>query len=553
VKMSNPLLSAAALLMVLTTATAQVRVRLSGGSGPHEGRLEVNYQRTWGTVCHTGFDHRDARVVCYMLGYGHSGRYIGNSYGTGIGRIWLDNVQCNGTETNIADCQHRGWGSHNCVHLYDVSISCTPVRVRLVGGRSPREGRLEVHYNGIWGTICHGGFSGADASVVCYMLGYGRSGRVIGNHYGVGSGTVWLDNVRCDGTEIDIAQCQHSDWGSHSCGHSGDVSILCPSTRLVGGRNPQEGLLEVYYNGISGTICRDYFNDVAAGVVCYSLGYGHGGQVIRNRYSAGSGVIWLDDVQCNGTEKSIADCQHSGWGNHNCGHGEEVSVSCIIVRLVGGPSPHEGRLEVRYKGIWGTVCDDHFDNAAARVVCHLLGYKRTGQFIGNNYGASNGTIWLDDIRCDGMETHISECSHGGWGIHNCGHNEDVAVSCIGDSSTIGPTVLTSSPDIMPLSRMSNTSPSTHSGNTNDGHYITHIAITVVVVLGLIICVIIIGLFLYMCFRQKLRQERTVESVIPIPVTASTNSCNNYAFDDTTNYEHSADNAQTSMNNADSKF
>jgi len=112
------------------------------------------------------------------------------------------------------------------------------------------------------------------------------------------------------------------------------------------------------------------------------------------------------------------------------------SVWCVSVRLVGGPSPEEGRLEVRYKGTWGTVCDDHFDNAAATVVCHMLGFKHTGQFIGSRYGADNGTIWLDNIRCDGTERHISECSHGGWSVHNCVHNEDVAVSCVDDSPGI---------------------------------------------------------------------------------------------------------------------
>jgi len=530
-------------------------VRLSGGPGRHEGRLEVNYNGTWGTMCDDYFSDTEARVVCYMLGYGHSGQDIGRRYGAGNGQIWLDAVQCNGMETTIAACRHNDWRSHHCRHYQDVSVSCPPVTVRLVGGGSPREGRLEVNYNGTWGTVCRGGFSDAAASVVCYMLGYERTGRVIGNRYGAGDGTIWLDNVRCDETKGNIAYCQHNGWGSHSCGHSEDVSVLCHSMRLFGDGNPEEGLLEVYYRGMWGTVCRDYFNNAAAGVVCYSLGYGHGGQVISNRYSADSWQIWLDDVQCNGTEGSIVDCQHSGWGNHNCGYGEEVSVSCIIVKLVGGPSPQEGRLEVRYKGIWGTVCDDHFDNAAASVVCHMLGYKRTGRFIGNHYGGSNGTIWLDDIRCDGTERHISECSHEGWGIHNCGHDEVVAVSCIGDSSTIGPTILASSPDTMPLSHMSNTSPSTHSGNTNDGRYTAQIVIAVVVVLGLIICVIIIGLFLYVCFRQKLRQERTVVSMIPMPVTTSTNGCNNYAFDVTANYEHSADNdnPQTSENNACSKF
>jgi len=538
--MSNHLhvFSAVVVLMVLTTVTAQVRVRLSGGPGRHEGRLEVNYQGTWGTVCRHSFYSTDAGVVCYMLGYGRSGQSIGNRYGAGSGRIWLDDVSCYGTETTIADCRHSGWGVHNCGHSKDVSVSCTySVRVRLVGSRSPREGRLEVDYNGVWGTVCDNNFSHRDAGVVCYMLGYGHSGRVIGNRYGAGNGNIWLDNVLCYGTETNIARCQHSRWGSHSCEHSEDVSVLCHSMKLAGDGNPEEGLLQVYYKGRWGTVCRDYFNNAAAGVVCYTLGYGHGGQVINNRQSAGSQVIWLDDVQCNGTETSIADCQHSGWGDHNCRHGEDVSVSCIIVRLVGGPNPQEGRLEVRYKGIWGTVCNDHFNNAAASVVCHMLGYKRTGQFIGSHYGAGNGTIWLDDIRCDGTERHISECSHGGWGIHNCGHDEDVAVSCIGDSSAIGPTILTSSPHTMPLSRMSNTSPSTHSGSTNDGRYTVQIVIAVVVVFG----VIIIGLFLYMYFRQKLSQERTEVSMIPMPVTA------------TNGHNDSADNAHASDNNAYSKF
>lgn len=38
--------------------------------------------------------------------------------------------------------------------------------------------------------------------------------------------------------------------------------------------------------------------------------------------------IWLDDVNCSGDEASLADCEHSQWGQHDCYHSENVGVEC---------------------------------------------------------------------------------------------------------------------------------------------------------------------------------------------------------------------------------
>jgi len=48
---------------------SDLHVRLAGGY-IKEGRLEVYYNRTWGTVCDDYFDDRDARVACNSLGFG---------------------------------------------------------------------------------------------------------------------------------------------------------------------------------------------------------------------------------------------------------------------------------------------------------------------------------------------------------------------------------------------------------------------------------------------------------------------------------------------------
>jgi len=49
--------------------------------------------------------------------------------------------------------------------------------------------------------------------------------------------------------------------------------------------------------------------------------------------------------------------------------------------------------------------------------------------LGNQYGRGSGTIWLDEVECVGYEASIGECRHNAWGVHNCGHGEDVSISC----------------------------------------------------------------------------------------------------------------------------
>jgi len=93
----------------------------------NEGRVEVNYNSQWGTVCDDGWDDTDAGVVCRQLGFGSSGTAVGfANFGRGSGSIWLDNVMCSGNETTLAGCGHLGVGvTISCDHSEDAGVRCS--------------------------------------------------------------------------------------------------------------------------------------------------------------------------------------------------------------------------------------------------------------------------------------------------------------------------------------------------------------------------------------------------------------------------------------------
>ena len=107
-----------------------------------------------------------------------------------------------------------------------------------------------------------------------------------------------------------------------------------------------------------------------------------------------------------------------------------ICISSTVVRLVNGPTELEGRVEVLYKGVWGTVCDNGWDLNDTQVVCRQLGFgPAVAARRSAYYGEGSGRIWLDNVNCVGTELYIENCSHNGWGFGFCDHREDAGVQC----------------------------------------------------------------------------------------------------------------------------
>uniref|UniRef100_A0A663MBM6 protein-lysine 6-oxidase n=1 Tax=Athene cunicularia TaxID=194338 RepID=A0A663MBM6_ATHCN len=364
-----------------------------------------------------------------------------------------------------------------------------PVQLRLVGPRGPAgEGRLEVLYQGHWGTVCDDGFDFHAATVACRQLGY--TAAVTWTHsatYGQGEGPIWLDNVRCGGSEGSLAECIHNGWGTSDCHHGEDAGVVCLEQRLPGSP-PQattpghqgevsggpwgcplsmpvtEGAVEVKHNGRWRQVCDAGWTRNNSRVVCGMLGFPQEKHINTSFYRrqpwpaqrGQKNSFWVHRVRCQGTEPHLARCPTQvaplAPGQHACPRGMHAIVSCLPgpvfqkstgkgrsktspgkvspVRLRAGTHAGEGRVEVLHHGQWGTVCDKQWDLAAASVVCRQLGYGTAKQaLVGAQMGQGLGPIHMSAVRCTGHERSLGECQFQDAERSGCRHEADAAVRC----------------------------------------------------------------------------------------------------------------------------
>lgn len=470
-------------LLLAGVTSALTGIRLRGGKHQHEGRVEIEHDGQWKAVCDHGWNKYAARVVCRMLGFPDMLRYTKGQdrFGQITYNYWLDDVRCRGDEESIEQCGHREWGKHNCRRYNQAGVVCKldltdsvtfaeppksinkvlSLKVRLQGPVVDdyiSEGVVQVEHEGKWGYICPSQWTQFNSYVLCGQLGFPDAEELESHTKTIQDlePVYWLDQVTCRGWESSIVSCDHSGWRPKQCEEGGAVRIECTrrredkphSIRLRSGAQMSEGRVEIKYKGSWGTVCDDHWTLKEANIVCRSLGFGSAAAATKAaHYGKGVGKIMLDNVRCEGSERTITQCRHHDWYKTNCDHYEDAGVKCHApelqghqIRLSGGGSISEGRVEVFHDGKWGTVCADGWGIEEAMTVCRQLNLGFASQaVIEGNFGGEVLPAILSGVQC-----RVDAIS-----IYNCEHDEFANTKCSSKGKVAGVVCVDALPDIVP--------------------------------------------------------------------------------------------------------
>ncbi|XP_040860198.1 T-cell differentiation antigen CD6 isoform X6 [Ochotona curzoniae] len=213
-------------------------LRLVDGGSPCAGRVEMQEHGRWGTVCDDTWDLEDAHVVCRQLGCGWAIQALpGLHFSPGQGPIHRDQVNCSGNEDYLWDCPGMP-GAHYCGHKEDAGVVCAEHQSwRLSGGADRCEGQVEVHFRGVWSTVCDSEWYSQEAGVLCQALG---CGTVVDRPKGRPHSLAGRMYYSCKGWEPTLSDCSWRFNNSNLCSQSHAARVLCSGSRSLNNLSTSE-------------------------------------------------------------------------------------------------------------------------------------------------------------------------------------------------------------------------------------------------------------------------------------------------------------------------
>ncbi|XP_068748867.1 scavenger receptor cysteine-rich domain-containing group B protein-like [Montipora capricornis] len=301
-----------------------------------------------------------------------------------------ERIEVKGVTLTIKNVQMDDGGTYECrgqryTRFYTVYVN--DGNLRLVGGTKRSQGRVEIHHNGVWGTVCDDDWDIKDAQVVCRALGFfsaiaaPREAR-----FGQGSGYIWLDDVDCAGIERSLTECRSRGWGSHNCGHHEDASVDCLEIRQHL-PSADKCFLNLVDGGWSDwgnwSLCTRVFNGIQ----------------MRTRECVNP-KPQFGGIPCKGSTTVMRGCTNT------------LSCLQVPVRLSGAKAKYGGRVEVFYRRRWGKICRTIWDINDAKVVCKQLGFRGAlAEFMtGMNTTDEDIPVLMSDIACTGQESVLAQCN-----------------------------------------------------------------------------------------------------------------------------------------------
>ncbi|XP_047659956.1 antigen WC1.1-like [Tachysurus fulvidraco] len=425
-----------------SVALHEGRVRLSGGS-ECQGEVEIYFRQDWRRVLLDSWSQSEASVLCRQLGCGSVLNYRSSPSTTEHKHMCVTGFSCSGSEEHLRNCSSAQAEHVNCSSGEQLYITCSGIfnptnsSIRLVGNGGDCAGMLEVFHSGSWGTVCDDSWGIEDVQVVCRQL---QCGEALSNHipawFGPGTGSIWLNEVECEGNETSLWNCRYQLCKEGECGHHEDVGVVCSEFKEIRLTKGCEGNLEVFYNGTWGNVCHNQMDDETANMVCGELNCGRRSSLSYAEARIKSAPNWLDHVKCRKHDSNLWQCPSLPWGQNRCDNNNEVvHINCTddgksprprencsllpsqkhcskhwSLRLSGGKGSCSGRLEVYHNSMWGSVYDDQWNIMNAQVVCRQLGCG-SALSADDRVGSGEGTFWLNRVKCRGDEIHLWDCHH----------------------------------------------------------------------------------------------------------------------------------------------
>ncbi|XP_069422619.1 T-cell differentiation antigen CD6 isoform X11 [Ovis canadensis] len=323
----------------------RLQVRLVNGSSRCDGTVEVWFQQSWQPVCGALWELSASHALCSSLDCGQAHQLElpvlqtpePPPWGAAWNASWAPTttgalapaVQCSGPEWLSCKVVERDCRSDE----RPAQVNCTEKRdLKLVGGGSPCEGRVEMLQHGQWGSVCDDTWDLEDAHVVCRQLGCGWAVQALpGLHFAPGQGRIHWDQVNCTGLETYLWDCPGLP-GNGYCGHKEDAGVVCSehqSWRLTGGTDPCEGQVEVYFRGVWNTVCDSEWYDSEANVLCQDLGCGTVARVPKGLPHSLSGKMYYS---CKGRESTLSKCFWRFNNSNLCRQSQAARVLCSGAR-----------------------------------------------------------------------------------------------------------------------------------------------------------------------------------------------------------------------------